>query len=66
MKRTIFILLTVIFLFSIFFSFPASSQSSPKREFRGAWIHVIAQNQYKSMSSGEMKQYFIYLLDSLK
>ena len=60
MKRTILILLI------IFFPFPSTSQSSPKREFRGALIHVIGQSQYKSMSSNEMKQYFIYLLDSLK
>jgi len=60
MKHTLLLFLACIF------SFSAISQSVSKREFRGAWIHVIGQSQYKSMSSGEMKQYFIDLLDSLK
>ena len=60
MKRTIFLLLVVIYSLSVF------SQPAPKREFRGAWIHVIGQNQYQNMSSQEMKLYFIDLLDSLQ
>ena len=47
-------------------SFSSLSQPVPKREFRGAWIHVIGQTQYKNMSTEEMKQYFINLLDQLK
>ncbi|GHV20365.1 hypothetical protein FACS1894174_02080 [Bacteroidia bacterium] len=42
------------------------SQVTPKREFRGAWIHVIGQGQYRSMSSGEMKKYFLDVLDNLQ
>ena len=38
----------------------------PKREFRGAWIHVIGQSQYKDMNPGEMRLYLTGLLDSLK
>ncbi|MCL1932443.1 MAG: family 10 glycosylhydrolase [Candidatus Azobacteroides sp.] len=60
MKRTILLLLAGIF------SLPIFSQSAPKREFRGAWIHVIGQSQYQNMSSREMKQYFINLLDNLQ
>ena len=57
----------IILLFFIsFLSISAFSQPAPKREFRGAWIHVIGQSQYKNMSSQEMKQYFIALLDSLQ
>ena len=48
------------------FSLSVSSQASPKREFRGAWIHVVGQNQYKNMSVREMKQYFVNLLNSLQ
>jgi len=59
-KPVILLLLAGIFSLSIF------SQSAPKREFRGAWIHVIGQSQYADMSSREMKQYFINLLDSLQ
>ena len=60
MKRSFFLLLTVIISLSVF------TQPAPKREFRGAWLHVIGQSQYKNMSVREMKQYFINLLDSLK
>ena len=60
MKYTFILLLAGIFTFSSY------SQSSPKREFRGAWIHVIGQNQYKDMSSRDMMQYFVKILDSLK
>ena len=57
----------IILLFFIgLLSISAFSQSAPKREFRGAWIHVIAQSQYQNMSSQGMKQYFIDLLDSLQ
>lgn len=38
----------------------------PKREFRGAWIHTIAQSQYQSMSPDRMKQYFVKMLDDLQ
>ena len=37
----------------------------PKREFRGAWIHTIAQNQYQSMNPAQMRQYFVKMLDDL-
>jgi len=38
----------------------------PKREFRGAWIHTIAQPQYPKMNSAAMKQYFVNMLDELQ
>ena len=60
MKRALFLLLIATYSLSIV------SQPAPKREFRGAWIHFIGQNQYKNMSSEEMKQYFINLLDKLQ
>jgi len=53
-------------LFACTLSLCIFSQSSPKREFRGAWIHVIGQKQYQNMSVEEMKDYFISLLDSLQ
>jgi uncharacterized lipoprotein YddW (UPF0748 family) len=52
-------------LFSILLAPASFSQTAPKREFRGAWIHVIGQNQYKNMNPDEMKQYFIQLLNRL-
>jgi len=60
MKHLILLALTGIF------SLPLLSQPSPKREFRGAWIHVIGQSQYQTMSPGEMKRYFINILDNLQ
>ena len=38
----------------------------PKREFRGAWIHTVAQGQYQTMNSAKMKQYFVKMLDDLQ
>lgn len=39
---------------------------SPKREFRGAWIHTVGQSRYAQMNSSQMKLYFSELLDSLQ
>ena len=60
MKRTILLLFVAIYSLAVF------SELVPKREFRGAWIHVIGQTQYQNMSSQEMKRYFVSLLDSLQ
>ncbi|MDR1371746.1 MAG: family 10 glycosylhydrolase [Dysgonamonadaceae bacterium] len=59
MKRFFAVLIILVFTITVF------SQSAPKREFRGAWIHVINQSQYARMSSQAMKQYFVRLLDNL-
>lgn len=40
--------------------------SYPKREFRGAWIQTAWQENYKSMSSTQMKTYFVNILDKLQ
>jgi uncharacterized lipoprotein YddW (UPF0748 family) len=37
----------------------------PKREFRGAWIHTVAQGQYQTMNPTQMKHYFVQMLDKL-
>lgn len=39
---------------------------SPKREFRGAWMHTIGQSQYASQSSGECQEYLRGQLDRLQ
>lgn len=46
-------------------STPSKAQQPPKREFRGAWIHLIGQQQYKGMSVPEMKAYFTSLVSTL-
>ncbi|MDR0686501.1 MAG: family 10 glycosylhydrolase [Dysgonamonadaceae bacterium] len=47
------------------FSITAVSLPPPKREFRGAWVHVINQSRYQGMTTLEMKQYFSSLLNDL-
>ncbi len=40
--------------------------SSPKREFRGAWMHTVFQDQYKKQSTQQNKRYICSQLDLLK
>ena len=61
MKHKLFYLLLFVFI-----SFSGFSQITDKREFRGAWIHTVGQGQYRNMSTDEMKNYFVQLLDSLQ
>jgi uncharacterized lipoprotein YddW (UPF0748 family) len=62
MNRRLFFFILSFFLFS----FPAFSQITAKREFRGAWIHLFGQGQYKNMPVEAMKRYFTGMLDSLQ
>jgi Uncharacterized protein conserved in bacteria len=57
--------LSFIFGILLFSSLVICAQQSPKREFRGAWIHVIGQDQYRNMAPDEMKAYWSNMLDSL-
>jgi uncharacterized lipoprotein YddW (UPF0748 family) len=56
-----FLLLIVL----IIYSFSVSSQTAPKREFRGVWISVVHQDQYVRMTVPEMKRYFENMLNKL-
>lgn len=38
----------------------------PKREFRGAWLSTAWQTRYRTMSTQQMKQYFIESLDDMQ
>jgi uncharacterized lipoprotein YddW (UPF0748 family) len=40
--------------------------ANPKREFRGAWLHTVFQDQYLRQSTAQNKRYLINQLDSLK
>ncbi|MDD6209381.1 MAG: family 10 glycosylhydrolase [Bacteroidales bacterium] len=42
------------------------AQVTPKREFRGVWMHTIAQSQYKDLPTAKLKQYLIEALDYFK
>lgn len=39
--------------------------SSPKREFRGAWLHIVGNTSFAGMSSSEVQDYLCATLDSL-
>ena len=59
MKR----LFTLIFTFSILLSALAEN---PKREFRGAWLHVIGQTQWQKKSPAQQKEYISSQFDLLE
>lgn len=44
---------------------PASAQN-PKREFRGAWLHVIGQTQWQNKTTEQQKAYIRDQFDRLK
>ena len=39
---------------------------NPKREFRGAWLHTVFQDQYKRQNEQQNKAYLCAQLDSLQ
>ena len=43
----------------------ASAQAAPKREFRGAWLHIIGQGQYAKMNPSETQNYLRDQLNKL-
>lgn len=45
---------------------PRWTEVNPKREFRGAWLHVIGQSQYQDMGTTKAKQYIQNQLDKLQ
>ena len=44
---------------------PAVAQTSPKREFRGAWLHTVYQEGYRQRTTAQNQQYLRCQLDSL-
>lgn len=61
MKKSVFVCWLVLFT-----CISICGQIPPKREFRGAWMHTIAQNRYAEMDEDEMKAYFRRTLDKLQ
>ena len=39
---------------------------SPKREFRGTWVHTVGNSQYKTMTPNQMRDHYVSLLDSFE
>lgn len=59
MKRFLLLLLTLGCLHSV-------SVGAQKREFRGAWIHIVGNTQLRTMSSQEIKQHLRETFDDLE
>ena len=55
------LLLTVLSLLSISYI----SAQNPKREFRGAWLHIIGQSQWQNKNTQQAKNYIVEQLDKL-
>ena len=49
----------------IFLSLTAFGQNNPKREFRGAWLHVIGQSQWASKTTEQQKKYIEEQIEKL-
>ena len=58
--------LLITSLLSLLFLLPARAEEpAPKREFRGAWLHVIGQNQYMQKTPEQCRKYITEQLDKL-
>ncbi len=57
MKKLLLVLSAVLFALCL------NAEQQPKREFRGAWIHTVGNQQFKTMHSDSVKQLFIKTLD---
>lgn len=64
MKRIVYA--AAITLLSILNVESAGVSENPKREFRGAWMHVIGQSQYQNMGTEKCKKYISDQLDKLE
>lgn len=58
-----YILIFLLMLFAV--SAVTAQQQNPKREFRGAWLHIIGQSQYARMGTEEMKRYIADQMEKL-
>ncbi len=45
---------------------PLFGADNPKREFRGAWLHIIGQSQYMNKTTEQNKKYIVDQLDKLQ
>ena len=58
--RRVLVLIFSLTLFASVFS------QNPKREFRGAWLHVIGQSQWMNKNVEQQKKYIVEQLDLLQ
>lgn len=66
MKNSCILKRVFLLVISLLVAVSAMAQSSPKREFRGAWLHIVGNQTIKDMSTSEIQGWFIRTLDSLK
>ena len=60
-KYIVTTILVALFATNIF-----SQPLEPRREFRGAWVHTVGNSKYREMTTDQMKQHFIDLLDEFE
>lgn len=53
-------------LLTLTVSLTAFAYNNPKREFRGAWLHVIGQNQWQDKSSRQAQEYIVDQFNKLQ
>jgi uncharacterized lipoprotein YddW (UPF0748 family) len=56
----------LLMLAALMCSAVSSQAINPKYEFRGAWMHIIGQDQYARQTTEQNKAYLIDQLDQLK
>lgn len=61
MKRLLSTLFALILAMTV-----CCSQELPKREFRGAWLHIVGNQKIKTMSMEQIQTWFINTLDTLQ
>ena len=61
MKRTLTLLLIALLAAD-----PAFSQEPPKREFRGAWLHIVGNQRIKTLTREQIQDWFTATLDALE
>lgn len=60
MKKVIFFIILILNCMQF------ATALNPKREFRGAWLHTVFQDQYKRQNTQQNKAYLRRQLDNLK
>ena len=61
MKRALPFLLAVLLAAA-----PVFAQDPPKREFRGAWLHIVGNQQIKNLTREQIQRWFTATLDELQ
>lgn len=66
MKREIYVVKIQVAIIILLATLQLHAIENPKREFRGAWLHVIGQTQWQNKSTSQAKAYICDQLDKLQ